>query len=451
MEEERLNAIFNESLDDDYDNIMDRVVDHVNYRGGDDNGGSGGDGDDGANDDDDDTDDDDNDDDDDDSDDDEESFWKRAFDRKKLAVCTAGALNIYYVNHIHKEPCMVSYNTGMRWLTEVLRGHWQRCVNMFRMDTSTLLSLCSDLETTYGLKPSRRMSVIEKVAIFLYTIALGASNREVQERFQHSGETISRCIKEVLAAVCLFAVDVIKPDDPSFSNTPREIAMNPKYMPHFKNCIGAIDGTHVRACISTENQIPFIGRKGVPTQNIMAVCNFDMRFTFVWAGWEGSAHDTRIFHEAIENINIKFPTPPEGKYYLVDAGYPNEYGYLGPYKGERYHLQDFRRRGQPRNRQEVFNRAHSSLRNVIERSFGVWKQRWRILQNMPAYPYKTQVEFVVASMALHNYIRRRSHDDVVFAEFDRNPNYVPDDILPDVVARPESIGNNRQSRMNFRT
>ena len=70
----------------------------------------------------------------------------------------------------------------------------------------------------------------------------------------------------------------------------------------------------MRACISTENQIPFIERKGVPTQNIMAACNFDMRFTFVWAGWEGSAHDIRIFHEAIGNINIKFPTPPEGRY-----------------------------------------------------------------------------------------------------------------------------------------
>ena len=36
-------------------------------------------------------------------------------------------------------------------------------------------------------------------------------------------------------------------------------------------------------------------------------------------------------------------------------------------------------------------------------------------------------------MTLHNYIRRRSHDDVVFAEFDRNPNFVPDDILPNVM------------------
>jgi hypothetical protein len=105
---------------------------------------------------------------------------------------------------------------------------------MFRMDTSTLLSLCSDLETKYGLKPSRRMSVTEKMAIFLYTITLGASNREVQERFQHSGKIVSRCIKEVLVLICLFTMDVIKLEDPNFTNTPREIAMNPRYMSHFK-------------------------------------------------------------------------------------------------------------------------------------------------------------------------------------------------------------------------
>ena len=79
-----------------------------------------------------------------------------------------------------------------------------------------------------------------------------------------------------------------------------------------QNCVGAIDGTHVRACIPSANQIPFIGRKGVPTQNVMAACSFDMQFMFVWAGWEGSAHDTRIFLEAIDSSNIKFPKPPEG-------------------------------------------------------------------------------------------------------------------------------------------
>jgi SPX domain protein involved in polyphosphate accumulation len=82
---------------------------------------------------------------------------------------------------------MISYNTRMRWLNEILNGHLVRCVNMFQMDADTLQSLCVDLETLYGLKQSRRMSVIEKVDMFLYTLALGASNRKVQERFQYSG------------------------------------------------------------------------------------------------------------------------------------------------------------------------------------------------------------------------------------------------------------------------
>jgi len=73
-------------------------------------------------------------------DDDEEGdlFWLREFDRNKLLLCTAGALALFYNNYIYKEPCMVSYNTGMRWLNEILNGHWIRCVNIFRMDTDTL-------------------------------------------------------------------------------------------------------------------------------------------------------------------------------------------------------------------------------------------------------------------------------------------------------------------------
>jgi hypothetical protein len=78
------------------------------------------------------------------------------------------------------------------------------------------------------------MIVIEKVVMFLFIRVVRASNREMQERFQHSGETISRCIKEVLKLLYFFAVEVIKPVDPQFTSTPREIAMNISYMSHFK-------------------------------------------------------------------------------------------------------------------------------------------------------------------------------------------------------------------------
>ncbi len=57
-----------------------------------------------------------------------------------------------------------------------------------------------------------------------------------------------------------------------------------------------------------------------------------------------------------------------GKYYLVDSGYPNRPGYLAPYKETKYHLQEYRDAPEPQGKEENFNYAHSSLRNVIERS-----------------------------------------------------------------------------------
>ncbi|XP_042944492.1 uncharacterized protein LOC122278365 [Carya illinoinensis] len=171
-------------------------------------------------------------------------------------------------------------------------------------------------------------------------------------------------------AVSRMAVDIISPINREFKDIPKKIREDERYWPYFKDCIEAIDGTHVPVTISPTKQIPFIGRKGIPTQNIMAVCDFHMRFTFVWAGWEGTAHDTRIFMEAIRKEELHFPHPPRGKYYLVDAGYPHMNEYMGPYRRERYHLPDFRRGPRPMGMREIFNHAHSSLRCTIERTFG---------------------------------------------------------------------------------
>jgi hypothetical protein len=38
----------------------------------------------------------------------------------------------------------------------------------------------------------------------------------------------------------------------------------------------------------------FRGRKPFPTQNVMAAVDFDLRFTYVLAGWEGTAHDANV-------------------------------------------------------------------------------------------------------------------------------------------------------------
>jgi hypothetical protein len=47
----------------------------------------------------------------------------------------------------------------------------------------------------------------------------------------------------------------------------------------------------------------FRGRKSHPTQNVMAAVDFDLRFTFVLAGWEGTTHDVLILRDALERQN----------------------------------------------------------------------------------------------------------------------------------------------------
>jgi hypothetical protein len=51
---------------------------------------------------------------------------------------------------------------------------------------------------------------------------------------------------------------------------------------------------------------------------------------------------------------------------------------------------------------------------------------------MPSFSYKAQVQIVVASMTIHNYIGRTSMQDVAFMEFDRHLDFVPDDFQTDV-------------------
>ena len=80
---------------------------------------------------------------------------------------------------------------------------------------------------------------------------------------------------------------------------------------------------------------------------------------------------------------------------------------------------------EPNSPKEKFNRVHSSIRNVVERSFGLWNNKWQILYKMPKYSMLTQKKIIAATLVLHNYIREHSSGDVDFANCDRDPDFMP--------------------------
>jgi hypothetical protein len=119
------------------------------------------------------------------------------------------------------------------------------------------------------------------------------------------------------------------------------------------------------------------GRKDYTSQNVLATVDFDLKFTYILAGWEGSADDASILNDSLNRSNgIHLP---ECKFYLGDAGYACRPGILSPFKKTRYHLNEFSSRNRPQNAEELFNLRHSSLRVTIERAFAALKNRFKIL------------------------------------------------------------------------
>ena len=123
----------------------------------------------------------------------------------------------------------------------------------------------------------------------------------------------------MLACLCKLAADIIRPKDPEFRVVHKRL-QSPRFAPFFDKCIGALDGTHVKVVVQTNQVVPHMGRHGYTSQNVLALCDFDMRFTFAVAGWPGSVHDMRVFKDAIDKYGDRFPHPPEGidlSYYLL--------------------------------------------------------------------------------------------------------------------------------------
>ena len=111
------------------------------------------------------------------------------------------------------------------------------------------------------------------------------------------------------------------------------------------------------------------------------------------------------------------------KFYLVDVGYGAKPGFLPPFRGVRYHLNEWGN-NPVQNEKELFNLRHSSLRVTVERAFGSLKRRFKILDDAtPYFPFPTQVDIVVACCIIHNWVIQDGGDELIMPEHNWIPTY----------------------------
>jgi hypothetical protein len=182
---------------------------------------------------------------------------------------------------------------------------------MFWMSTAIFIALHDLLVSSYGLTSSRNVTSIESLAIFLWIVGGSQSFSQAENRFVRYTWTIHIKFKEVLKSLLKLANHNIKLKDRTFSNEHEKLKEH-RFWPHFKGAIGAMDETHIPVVVPVDEVINYTCRHRYTSQNVLAICDFDMRFTFVVAGWAGSADDTRILNHALANFP-SFPIPLKGK------------------------------------------------------------------------------------------------------------------------------------------
>ncbi|KAG8368005.1 hypothetical protein BUALT_Bualt15G0000300 [Buddleja alternifolia] len=156
-------------------------------------------------------------------------------------------------------------------------------------------------------------------------------------------------------------------------------------MPNIQGCLGALDGTYINVQTPLAHKPRYRNRKGGISVNVLGVVDRNMNFVYMLRGWEGSAADGRVLRDTASRANgLKVPTR---QYYLCDNGYMNCPGFLAPYRGVRYHLDEWAQGCQaPQDQKELFNQRHSKAHNIIERTWGIMKWRWTILRSTTFYP-----------------------------------------------------------------
>ncbi|KAJ9562294.1 hypothetical protein OSB04_007454 [Centaurea solstitialis] len=153
-------------------------------------------------------------------------------------------------NALSREDMLHRRQVREEMLHELLMGG--KCRQLIRMSENAFKILCQKLESDGGIRSTQRMSIEEQVARFLHIVGNDFRNRFVSFFYRRSGSATR-----------------------------------------------AIDGTHVRVKVSNKDAPRYRGRKGYPTMNVLAACTFDLKFTYVLSGWEGTASDSRILKDAL--------------------------------------------------------------------------------------------------------------------------------------------------------
>ena len=176
-------------------------------------------------------------------------------------------------------------------------------------------------------------------------------------------------------------------------------------MPHV---LGCIDGKHVRIECPKLSGSQYFNYKGFFSLVLLAVCDANYCFTLFDLGQYGSNNDSGVLlnskmGQLFDENSLHVPESkrhegcdePLPFYLLGDEIFPLKNWLMRAFPG-------------PLNSEDVkvYNYRHSRGRRTIENAFGILCSRWRIFQKPIRSTVENAESYVMACLALHNYLRQ---------------------------------------------
>lgn len=183
------------------------------------------------------------------------------------------------------------------------------------------------------------------------------------------------------------------------------------------NCIGAIDGKHVRILHPPGTGSDYFNYKGFFSIVLMAVVGPNAEFVFADVGCQGRISDggvsrNTVFYQALESKQLNIPKPKPlpvsdnmlleewntvvPHYFVGDDAFSLTENVMKPYA----------RRGITEE-QRIFNYRLSRARRVSENTFGILSAKFRLFHTTLCVKPKNAITIVHASLSLHNFLIKK--------------------------------------------
>lgn len=135
------------------------------------------------------------------------------------------------------------------------------------------------------LRRSRKINIEFIVFIGMQWLVKGMSVRTQSVNWKLSYQAIHRCRHLFTNAIISIYNELINWDVPD-SKLHGKININ-NIDHYFSNAIANMDGIHIELIVPSEYANAFRDRKGNTSTNVLAICNYNLLFTYVLVGMEG--------------------------------------------------------------------------------------------------------------------------------------------------------------------